>query len=150
MLLLILLGLLLQHDSTGDILKGFSPTLTDRSTLSLESGTHKISTSSSLLSISDVYAYPHPVPKGEGCHFHYTLSKTADKVNINIYTLNGCLVVSFDEEQDKPKGEHSVRWDGKDKNGNTVGSSVLLLDIRAEKDKEKDRAIKKFMVWEKD
>jgi flagellar hook assembly protein FlgD len=135
--------------STGISLDYLSPTRTVKEVVpSLGSKTHKVSTSSSLLSISDVYAYPHPVPKGEGCHFHYSLSKSAERVSARIYALNGDIVRSFADEHDKEKGEYAIPWNGTDNWGKCVGTGVFLLEVKAEAGKEKDRKLAKFMVWE--
>jgi len=54
----------------------------------------------------------------------------SEKVKLTIYNLLGHQVISLVNTQ-KPAGNHTVAWDGRDANGHLVGSGVYFYRIEA-------------------
>ncbi len=55
---------------------------------------------------------------------------TASDVDLTIYNTRGQVVRRL-LSQHYLLGEHSIKWDGRDQNGNSVSSGVYLYEIRA-------------------
>jgi|GEM_PF-7048702 len=62
----------------------------------------------------------------------YTLSEPR-KIELKIYTVNGELVKTLVDKELQDEGEHEMRWDVKDKNGNYVNSGVYMVYFKAGK-----------------
>jgi hypothetical protein len=75
--------------------------------------------------ILDVWNYPNPF--NPETTISYTLPNKG-QVCLEIYNSKGQLVKSLLNEQ-KPKGEHSLTWNGKDNNGHSVASGLYLCRI---------------------
>jgi len=75
-----------------------------------------------------------PNPFNSIINIEYELINS-EKVNINIYDINGKLVTTLlDEQQDS--GWHNVRWNGLDKYGNEVPGGVYISKISSGSDVE--------------
>jgi flagellar hook assembly protein FlgD len=73
--------------------------------------------------VKDIMNAPNPFSRTT--FFSYSLTQPADKIVIKIYTLRGKLVRTL--EQDLPKWQYNEEfWDGRDEDGNRLGSGVYL------------------------
>ncbi len=70
-----------------------------------------------------------PNPFNPETEIRFALTKDSHVV-INVYNTLGQQLDTLIDEQ-YAAGFHSVRWDGKDKNGNPVSSGVYLYQIKA-------------------
>ncbi len=71
----------------------------------------------------------YPNPFNPETRFNYTLPE-AVPVRLVIYNVMGQEIRVLVDEVQKG-GEHAVVWDGRDKNGRSVGSGVYLYELRA-------------------
>jgi len=71
----------------------------------------------------------YPNPFNPETHIKYTLARS-EKVKLTIYNLLGHQVISLVNTQ-KPAGNHTVAWDGRDADGRLVGSGVYFYRIEA-------------------
>ncbi len=69
----------------------------------------------------------YPNPFGEETNIVFTLRESAD-VEIRIYNTLGQKVRTL-VKKGLPKGEHGIVWDGRNENGEEVGSGIYLLKI---------------------
>lgn len=60
---------------------------------------------------------------------NYALSKDAVTAKMNVYSDKGELV--FSKDVDRSVGGHSIQWDGKDSNGQTVDKGTYQVEIAA-------------------
>ncbi|HET6463646.1 MAG TPA: FlgD immunoglobulin-like domain containing protein [Candidatus Krumholzibacteria bacterium] len=72
---------------------------------------------------------PHPNPFNPSTEIRYVLP-AASQVEIVIYDATGRMVRTLGDEV-QPRGEHSVRWDGRDITGATVSSGVYFVKLNA-------------------
>ena len=84
-----------------------------------------------LVAVSNLTISSYPNPFNSSTTISYNLPGSGE-VRINIYNTKGQLVKTLIAE-DKTKGSYQIIWDGKDKNGNPVSSSLYLLQITAGK-----------------
>ncbi|MCK4965805.1 T9SS type A sorting domain-containing protein [bacterium] len=61
--------------------------------------------------------------------FFYSLQGTTD-VTLKIYNVSGKEIDTLVNTQQNP-GNYLVRWDGRDKNGNTCSSGIYFYKIRS-------------------
>lgn len=61
---------------------------------------------------------------------NYTLNGEASRVIINIFDQNNMLVRTI-HAGEQSKGEQSLVWDGRDKNGNAVGKGLYKFEVLA-------------------
>jgi hypothetical protein len=71
-----------------------------------------------------------PNPFNPSTTIMYTLSNV-ENVVVNVYNVRGQMIrMLVNEKQDL--GLHSVIWDGKDMNGNDVGSGIYFTRIKSD------------------
>ncbi|CUT00370.1 hypothetical protein [Candidatus Kryptobacter tengchongensis] len=68
--------------------------------------------------------YPNPFNPTTNISFYLPVDK---KISLIIYDIAGREVVKLIDEQEFPKGKHTIVWDGKDKKWETCGKRNLLL-----------------------
>jgi len=81
--------------------------------------------------INTAFNSVYPNPFNPSTTLSYSLAEASD-VNIKIYNVKGELVHQI-YELGKNKGNHSVVWNGKDKNNNACGSGVYFFQLQAGK-----------------
>ena len=98
--------------------------------------------------------YPNPIsldtvePENEGrTRFTYTLTDDADEVSINVYTVSGRLVKTFNNipievgYHEYPRSREG--WDCRDENGRLLANGVYFYRIKAKRgDKEVEKLMK--------
>ncbi len=78
--------------------------------------------------VRDVVNFPNPFKNYT--EFVYTLTRPARSVRVEVYTLRGRLVRSFDCPT--TPGYNSVGWDGRDSNGDPIGNGSYVYKLIAE------------------
>lgn len=71
--------------------------------------------------------YPNPFNPETNISFYLPVDK---KVSLIIYDVSGREVVRLIDEQELPKGKHTVVWDGRDKYGNRVASGTYFYTLK--------------------
>lgn len=69
----------------------------------------------------------YPNPFNLGTNFLYNMPESGD-VKLTIYNINGEVVRNL-LQQKQSAGSHSIDWNGRDNNGNVVGSGVYLYKL---------------------
>ncbi len=72
----------------------------------------------------------YPNPFSEYTHIKYTIP-TKSNVNLNIYSVTGSLVRSFNAGEQQA-GIYTVKWNGMDEAGNKVSNGVYLYRLQTE------------------
>jgi len=72
---------------------------------------------------------PHPNPFNPSTEVRYVLPASS-RVEIAIYDATGRMVRTL-ANQTQPRGEYSVRWDGRDSGGATASSGVYFVKLNA-------------------
>jgi hypothetical protein len=72
----------------------------------------------------------YPNPFNPSTTIHYGLPRQAD-VQIVVYDILGKQVRTLVSGQMSP-GYHTVKWDGRDQNGNTVGGGIYIYQLKGE------------------
>ncbi|MCK4653897.1 MAG: DUF1565 domain-containing protein [Candidatus Cloacimonetes bacterium] len=70
----------------------------------------------------------YPNPFNPTTTINYSLKENS-KVSLNIYNIKGQKVKQLVSDQ-LPAGQHSVIWNGKDKNGKTVSSGIYFYKLK--------------------
>ena len=73
---------------------------------------------------------PRPNPSREESEVPFTLDRESS-VTLTIHDVAGRLVRVIDSAGPLPAGPSSLRWDGRDRRGATVGAGVYFLTIRS-------------------
>ena len=76
-----------------------------------------------------IQAQSYPNPFNPETQIAYTLS-VSEEVRIQIYNVSGQLIRTYDLGY-QPAGTYSVRWDGRNVNGDMTASGVYLYRIEA-------------------
>lgn len=71
---------------------------------------------------------PNPVKSFTVFEFNITVTS---KVKLEVFDLNGRMVSKVFEKQLNP-GDYSIRWDGKDRAGNTLPAGVYIYKLKTE------------------
>ncbi len=71
--------------------------------------------------------YPNPFNPETNISFYLPIDK---KVSLIIYDVAGREVVRLIDEQELPKGKHTVVWDGRDKYGKLVASGTYFYTLK--------------------
>ncbi|GAB1468815.1 hypothetical protein MASR2M64_15700 [Candidatus Cloacimonadota bacterium] len=79
----------------------------------------------SALPITNLRNYPNPFNPSTTISFSV---KAAGMAKLNIFNLKGQLVKCLADGA-LPKGEHKLIWDGKDSDGNVVGSGIYFYNL---------------------
>ena len=83
------------------------------------------------LALGSVYNYPNPMSRRTTFVVDHNRSGQAGRVLIRIYTVNGRLVRTL--ESDAALGPvAALDWDGRDEDGDRVGSGIYLYQVRVE------------------
>ena len=82
--------------------------------------------------------YPNPFKESTTIRFD---KKTAGHSQINIFNLKGQLLWTHKSMQ-LAKGETTILWDGKDKNGNNCASGLYLIQVQDEEGSNVHKALK--------
>lgn len=77
--------------------------------------------------VSDL-GLPYPNPFRDLCNVPVSM-KEPGKLKLSVFNLRGQLVQEI-EKSNLAKGEHTLVWDGKDRNGNTLANGVYLLRLQ--------------------
>ncbi|MBN2461840.1 MAG: T9SS type A sorting domain-containing protein [Candidatus Cloacimonetes bacterium] len=72
----------------------------------------------------------YPNPFNPTTTINFSVTQTSSFVTLEIYNIKGQLAKTLVKEI-KPAGEHSIIWDGRDFNGNKVGSGIYFYRLRA-------------------
>ena len=97
------------------------------------------------LTMINVYCYPNPFDPKIGANFAYTLTESADSVNIRIFGMDGRLVKKI--EGTTTIGENVVQWDCNDEAGEQVLSSIFICQIEAKSSRTKVSQTIKIAGW---
>lgn len=84
--------------------------------------------------------HPNPFPRETTIAF--TIRDMASEVNLDIYTVSGRLIRSFDFTD--ITGYNEVEWDGADRDGNEIANGVYYLKFVARKNDERIERIEKL------
>ena len=84
----------------------------------------------------------HPNPFPDETIIAFTLTDIAERVDLDIYTVSGRLIRSFDFTD--ISGYHEQEWDGFDDNGNEVANGVYYLKFSAKTGDKKIEQIEKM------
>jgi DNA-binding transcriptional MerR regulator len=76
-----------------------------------------------------IAASSYPNPFNPETQIAYTLG-TSENVQVHIYNVSGQLIRTYDLGY-QPAGNHSIRWDGRNENGDIAASGVYLYRIEA-------------------
>ncbi|MEN3039475.1 MAG: FlgD immunoglobulin-like domain containing protein, partial [Candidatus Kryptonium sp.] len=71
--------------------------------------------------------YPNPFNPSTSISFYLPVDK---KISLIIYDVSGREVIRLIDEQEFPKGKHTVVWDGKDKDGKHVASGTYFYKLK--------------------
>ncbi len=71
--------------------------------------------------------YPNPFNPETNISFYLPVDK---KVSLIIYDIAGREVIRLIDEQELPKGKHTVVWDGRDKYGRLVASGTYFYTLK--------------------
>ncbi|HOH46689.1 MAG TPA: FlgD immunoglobulin-like domain containing protein [Candidatus Cloacimonadota bacterium] len=71
---------------------------------------------------------PYPNPFRDICNVP-VLMKEPGELKLSVFNLRGQLVNDI-ENTNLDKGEHTIVWDGKDRNGNTLANGVYILRLQ--------------------
>jgi len=84
---------------------------------------------SSALAIQDLLNYPNPM--SEKTSFSFSLTQSVEKFSLEIYTLSGRKINSFDRLALAPAYYNDIVWDGRDAYGDRVATGVYLYKATA-------------------
>lgn len=90
----------------------------------------------------DVMNYPNPFKNYT--EFIYTLLRPMKSVKIEVYTLRGRLVATFDGPT--TPGYHSLGWDGNDKSGDGIANGSYVYKVIATDDEGKKYEVRSVVV----
>jgi DNA-binding transcriptional regulator YhcF (GntR family) len=108
------------HAAVDEMIKGYG----------VESpGNSKSQSSETVPAESHIIAGSYPNPFNPETQIDYTLS-VSEKVGIQIYNITGQLIRTFDQGYQQA-GSYSLRWDGRNENGDPAASGVYLYRIEA-------------------
>jgi hypothetical protein len=82
--------------------------------------------------------YPNPFNDRTTIRFYLSLNT---HVSIHIYNLKGQLIRSLLFDQNRGPGYHTLEWDGKDKNQQTVGSGIYYVKLETKEYNESRKMI---------
>jgi len=99
------------------------------------------------LNLMNVYCYPNPFSPSIGTNFAYTLTESANEVNIRIFGMDGKLVRKI--EGTIAVGKNIVSWSGDDELGDTVLNSVYICYIEVKGSRETVAETIKIAGWDK-
>jgi len=85
--------------------------------------------SSSALAIQDLLNYPNPM--SDKTSFSFSLTQTVDKFSLEIFTLSGRKINSFDRYALAAAYYDDIVWDGRDAFGDRVATGVYLYKATA-------------------
>ena len=88
---------------------------------------------------SPIVAQSYPNPFNPIADIAYTLD-VSEKVEVQIYNVSGQLIRTFDLGY-QGAGDYSVRWDGRNENGDMAASGVYLYRIEAGPHQVTDRMV---------
>jgi hypothetical protein len=71
--------------------------------------------------------YPNPFNPTTNISFYLPVDK---KISLIIYDVSGREVVRLIDDQEFPKGKHTITWDGKDKYGKPVASGTYFYKLK--------------------
>jgi hypothetical protein len=80
--------------------------------------------------LTQVMNYPNPFSKET--NFYYHLSSSAERVEIEIFTLAGRLIKHLPNASKEVGINFSTTWDGKDQDGDQVANGVYIYKVTAE------------------
>ncbi len=80
--------------------------------------------------LTQVMNYPNPFSKET--NFYYHLSSSAERVEIEIFTLAGRLIKHLPNASKEAGINFSTTWDGKDQDGDRVANGVYIYKVTAE------------------
>jgi hypothetical protein len=80
--------------------------------------------------LTQVMNYPNPFSKET--NFYYHLSSSAERVEIEIFTLAGRLIKHLPNASKEAGINFSTTWDGKDQDGDQVANGVYIYKVTAE------------------
>ncbi len=81
----------------------------------------------------------YPNPFNAGTNFRYQLQFGGD-VELSLYNLQGQKVRTLVKTHQSP-GEHSVQWNGRDRNGKAVSSGLYLVSLQFENQRQTRKAL---------
>ncbi len=84
----------------------------------------------------------HPNPFVDETTFAFSITDMANHVDLNIYTVSGRLIRSF--EFIDITGYHEIDWDGADRDGNEIANGVYYLKFSARNGDEKIERIERL------
>jgi len=87
----------------------------------------------------------HPNPMGDKATFCYSLTSSADRVAITVYTLRGRRVRTIAEASARA-GYNEASWEGKDDNGRKLANGTYLYKMVAERDGNVVQRIDKLSI----
>ncbi|MBD3287441.1 T9SS type A sorting domain-containing protein, partial [candidate division KSB1 bacterium] len=77
-----------------------------------------------------ILAQNYPNPFNPTTTIHYILAKTED-VTLKIFNVRGEEISTLIAGENKPAGQHSIRWNGKDDHGSKVSSGIYIYQLQA-------------------
>ncbi|OQY29863.1 MAG: hypothetical protein B6244_02580 [Candidatus Cloacimonetes bacterium 4572_55] len=92
----------------------------------------------SLVDFSLYPAEPNPFNQSTTIGFHLTESTT---VSLRVFDISGRLINRLIDEKSRSAGEHKIRWDGTNSQGERVGSGVYVYQLQTRDQVESKRMI---------
>lgn len=96
------------------------------------------------ISLKDVMNFPNPFSKET--HFTFTSNHPSGDVEIKIFTVAGRLIRKM--EGTAVFGYNSIRWDGRDDDGNRLANGIYLykIDLKSQVNQSRSHFIGKIMI----
>ena len=99
------------------------------------------------LILRDVYNYPNPFKESTDFTFQAQGVEGITAVKIKIYTINGRLIRTLDDELFPPQpGFNYYHWDGRDDDGDLLANGVYLYKIILHNGEDQKETISKLII----
>jgi len=82
--------------------------------------------------------YPNPFNPKTNITFQLP---QASQISLKIYNINGALIKTLINDQNKTKGTHSVKWNGTDDSHQGVASGIYLIKLQTEENSNIKRCV---------
>ena len=109
------------------------------------SDTESTATVAGEFEIKNIANFPNPFAPGNGTHFAYYLTESADEVSLKIYTITGRRIIAIDT-LDASVSYNEFHYDGYDADGAPLANGVYLYKFTARKGDIRKQKVGKIAV----
>ena len=109
------------------------------------SDTERTATVAGEFEIKNIANFPNPFAPGNGTHFAYYLTESADEVSLKIYTITGRRIIAIDT-LDASVSYNEFHYDGYDADGEPLANGVYLYKFTARKGDIRKQKVGKIAV----